>query len=98
MPRKNTANAHLYQTDFPCFGQSRYEPVKREALDGKVWWCLWDNRNYQFLCGRYETRRALLVHLMINLKHNHVPFEPDDPKKGMAWLMRCKTLEQALSR
>ena len=40
----------------------RFEPRKRTALDGRVWWCVFDNERNAwstFLChGRYKTRKA----------------------------------------
>lgn len=40
----------------------RFEPKKRTALDGRVWWCVYDNKCRAwstFLChGRYKTRKA----------------------------------------
>lgn len=40
----------------------RFEPRKRTALDGRVWWCVYDNALHAwstFLChGRYKTRKA----------------------------------------
>lgn len=42
----------------------RFEPRKRTALDGRVWWCVYDNERHAwsaFLChGRYRTRKAAL--------------------------------------
>lgn len=40
----------------------RFIPAKRYAIDGKMWWCVWDVRRNQwsiFLChGKYRSRRA----------------------------------------
>lgn len=40
----------------------RFEARKRTALDGRVWWCVYDNERHAwstFLChGRYKTRKA----------------------------------------
>ena len=40
---------------------SRYEPRKRTALDGKMWWCVYDTYNKQWstlLChGKYKTKK-----------------------------------------
>ena len=33
-----------YRSEYPCCGQSMFEPVKRGALDGKVWWSVYDNK------------------------------------------------------
>lgn len=40
----------------------RFEARKRTALDGRVWWCVYDKERHAwstFLChGRYKTRKA----------------------------------------
>lgn len=39
----------------------RFIPKKRTALDGKVWWCVWDNETNDwsnYLChGKYKTKK-----------------------------------------
>ena len=36
-------------------------PMKRTALDGKVWWCVWDSLNKKwssYICfGKYKLKR-----------------------------------------
>jgi len=43
----------------------QFEPRKRIALDGRLWWCVWDNmrRGWStYTChGKYKTRRAALI-------------------------------------
>lgn len=37
-----------------------YEPRKRTAIDGKVWWCVFDTEKMQYntiLFGRYKLKR-----------------------------------------
>lgn len=38
------------------------EARKRTAIDGRVWWCVWDNEKGQWstltLFGRYKTKRG----------------------------------------
>ena len=40
----------------------RFTPMKRRAVDGRLWWCIYDNERHAwsaFLChGRYKTRKA----------------------------------------
>lgn len=40
----------------------RFEPKKRTALDGHVWWCVFDNERHAWSTflfhGRYKTRKA----------------------------------------
>ena len=44
---------------------TRYEPRQRTALDGKVWWCIWDNKEGEwsklFYFGKYKTKRDALI-------------------------------------
>lgn len=43
----------------------RFKPIKRTAIDGKVWWVVWDNmrREYStYRChGRYKTKKEALI-------------------------------------
>lgn len=40
---------------------TRFEPRKRTALDGKVWWCIYDNLFHRLstlvIHGRYPRRK-----------------------------------------
>jgi len=41
----------------------RFIPLKRFALDGKMWWCVWDNMRHDWStytchCGMYKTKKA----------------------------------------
>lgn len=40
----------------------RFIPTLREALDGKLWWCVYDTKRKEFcrlFCfGKYKTRKA----------------------------------------
>lgn len=39
-----------------------FEPRKRTALDGKTWWCVFDNKNMKwsaYTCfGQYKTKKV----------------------------------------
>lgn len=38
-------------------GQMRYSAEKRTALDGKVWWCIFDHKECKYISGyKYSTR------------------------------------------
>ena len=67
------------------FGQSRFEPVQRTALDGKVWWCIVDHFTGEYDYSRFKKRRQALVHLAIELWNRRLPYEPD-PGFSKAWL------------
>ena len=69
------------------FGQSRFEPVKRTALDGKVWWCILDHFTGEYDFCRFKKRRQAIVHLAIELRHCRLPYDPD-PGYSKKWLMR----------
>lgn len=40
---------------------NRFEPTKRTALDGKVWWVVWDNIEHRYstnICfGKYRRKK-----------------------------------------
>lgn len=76
------------------FGQSRFEPVKRTALDGKVWWCILDHFTGEYDLGRFKKRRQALVHLAIELRHCRLPYDPD-PGFSKEWLMGRSSKEMA---
>ena len=91
------------------FGQSRFEPVKRTALDGKVWWCMRDHRKKEYVPWYYKfkTRREALVQLAIDFKHGRIPHEPDPgfdkdwlvalSAEDVAWLMDHRRLRKEKS-
>lgn len=75
------------------FGQSRFGPVKHGALDGKVWWCMYDFKEHKYIPGqRFWRRRQALVQLAIDLRHNRLPYEPD-PGFSQDWL-KSKSAEE----
>ena len=38
-------------------GQMRYSAEKRTALDGRVWWCIFDHKECKYIAGyKYSTR------------------------------------------
>jgi len=76
------------------FGQSRFEPVKRTALDGKVWWCILDHSTGEYDCNRFKKRRQALVHLGMELRHCRLPYDPD-PWFSKKWLMGRSLKEMA---
>ena len=69
------------------FGQSRFGPSKRTALDGKVWWCLYDYKDHAYVTGyRCRTRKQALVRLAKDLQNKMLPYEPD-PGFSLEWFM-----------
>ena len=77
------------------FGQSRFEPVTRTALDGKVWWCLYDHRKNKYVeWYKMNMRRKVLVQLNIDFTHGRLPYDPD-PGFSKEWLMGRSPEEMA---
>ena len=76
----------------PCirFGQSRFGPSKRTAIDGKAWWCMYDYKDHAYVTWyRFRTRRQALVQLATDLRSKRLPYEPD-PGFCPGWL-RART-------
>lgn len=79
----------------PCirFGQSRFGPVKRRALDGRVWWCMYDYRKKEYVSWyKFTKRKRALAHLSGDLRRNDLPYEPD-PGFSRDWLL-SRTVEE----
>lgn len=76
------------------FGQSRFEPVKRTALDGKVWWVILDHFTGEHDYSKFKKRRQALVRLAIELRHCRLPYDPD-PGFSMDWLRKRTAQEMA---
>lgn len=75
------------------FGQSRFGPVKRTAIDGKTWWCMYDYRDKAYVTWyRFKRRRQALVQLAIDLRLDRLEYEPD-PGFGRDWL-KSKSIEE----
>ena len=52
----------------------RYTPKKRTALDGRVWWCVYDNSRHRWSTdtrhGRYRTRKAAMLKNYLTTKES----------------------------
>ena len=52
--------------------KKRYEPRKRTAIDGRVWWCIFDNARGEWstlvFFGRYKTRKDAQFYIDYNIK------------------------------
>lgn len=72
---------------YPCCGQSRFEPIQRQAIDGKWLWTLYDNKEHRFFPGcRHKTRKELIIRLFLAFKREELDYEPDDDRRTLAWL------------
>ena len=77
------------------FGQSRFGPSKRTALDGKTWWCMYDYRDHAYVTWyRCRTRKQALVRLAKDLQNKMLPYEPD-PGFSLEWFMTRTAPEAA---
>lgn len=77
------------------FGQSRFEPVQRTALDGKVWWCILDRATGKYVPGfRFYKRRQALVRIAMDLRSGRLPYDPD-PGFSKDWLLGRTAIEIA---
>ena len=89
-PGKRRGCAALRYPQCRCarFGQSRFEPARRTALDGKVWWCMYDHKTGKYVPGyrhRFDKRRQALVQLVMDLRNDRLPYDPD-PGFSKDWL------------
>ena len=70
-------------------GQSRFDPVTRSALDGKVWFGVYDNKENLWITGnKYRTRMDEVLSLLMNFGNERLPFEPDDKRNFLKWPRR----------
>lgn len=71
-------------------GQMRYSAEKRTALDGKVWWCIFDHKECKYLEGHKSVARYLMEDWMGRaIRRGELPTDksdfiedPDGFKKG----------------
>ena len=68
----------------PVAGQSRFVASKRTALDGRQWWCIYDQKRRKYLEGcKFRLRRECEERIAFKLQYrwnDHLPeltFEPD---------------------
>ena len=56
----------------------RFMPMKRQALDGKIWWCVWDlkkNAFSSYTChGKYLTRKECEIAINYTLNAQYGDF------------------------
>ena len=79
------------------FGQSRFEPARRTALDGRVWWCIFDHATGKYVPGyglKFYKRRQALVQIAMDLRSGRLPYDPD-PGFGKEWVSRRTAPEMA---
>lgn len=70
----------------PVGGQLRFVAAKRTAVDGKVWWCIFDNEKIEYVRGlKYKMKLECEAAITHKLEKGELPFVPYDDgtfKKG----------------
>lgn len=85
---KRTSDRRYPQCRCARFGQSRFGPVKHTALDGFVWWDVYDYAKGEYVSWyKFRKRRLALVQLAMDFRHKRLPYEPD-PGFSKDWLSR----------
>ena len=59
-------------------GQMRYSAEKRTALDGKVWWCIFDHKDGDYVVGKYKTRTDCETRIGQRLRWCELPIDKSD--------------------
>lgn len=59
-------------------GQMRYSAEKRTALDGKVWWCIFDHKARGYLAYKKKTRRECEETISWLIKKGMLELEASD--------------------
>lgn len=63
----------------PVGGQLRFVASKRTAVDGKVWWCIFDNENIEYVRGsKYKMKLECEAAIKHKLEKGELPFVPYD--------------------
>ena len=63
----------------PCAGQRRYVASKRTALDGKVWWCIFDHKKNEYIAGCRSVARYLMAdYIERAIRKGELEVEPSD--------------------
>ena len=60
-------------------GQLRYSAEKRTALDGKVWWCIFDHKKNEYIAGHKSVARYLMTdYIERAIRKGELEVEPSD--------------------
>lgn len=55
-------------------GKARFVPAKRTAIDGKVWWCVYDKTDNKYVPGMKKMlRREIVLSIVMAMKHGYLP-------------------------
>lgn len=60
-------------------GQMRYSAEKRTALDGKVWWCIFDRKDRKYIAGyKYKMRAECEGSIGRKVRQGELPTDKGD--------------------
>lgn len=69
----------------PCAGQRRYVAAKRTALDGRVWWTVFDHKTQKYIAGfKSATRKRCEAHIAEGIRKGWYKVSPSDYEGGEA--------------
>ncbi len=55
-------------------GKARFVPSKRTAIDGRVWWCIFDKKEQRYVPGtRARLRRQIESAIVLDMRHGRLP-------------------------
>ena len=55
-------------------GEARFVPAKRTALDGRVWWCIFDKKEQRYVPGtRARLRKQIESAIVLDMRHGILP-------------------------
>lgn len=55
-------------------GRARFVPSKRTALDGRVWWCIFDKKEQRYVPGtRARLRKQIESAIVLDMRHGRLP-------------------------
>lgn len=78
--RKDGSKIAVYER--PVAGQLRFTASKREALDGKVWWSIYDNEKGDYVPSKYKTRKDCEFGIEWKIQHKILEKTPYDDSKS----------------
>ena len=80
---KNAKTARKYNVKTVTWrivsGQMRYSADKRTALNGKVWWCIFDHKIGKYIAGnKYKTRAECMMMIGRKVRQRELPTDVSD--------------------
>ncbi len=72
--RKDGSKVAVFER--PVYGQLRFVASKRTSIDGKVWWCIFDNEKDLYLPPKYKMRAECEAGITWQIQKRKLPFVP----------------------